>query len=213
MTSIKRIPCGIVNCYLLTGDTGSILIDTGNPGDADKIEKALNGTPISLILLTHGHTDHCGAAAELHERLKAPIAMHEADVELIENPNVRKLYGHTFLGHILAKASASTMENGKVKPFAPDVLVDDGFSLKPYGVSAHIVTLSGHTKGSIGILTDEGNMIVGDAAFHMLRPTSARIYEDRAQMEKSVEKMKNLCNGLLYVGHGRAIRPMDIHEK
>lgn len=212
MTSIKRIPCGIVNCYLLSGDTGSIVIDTGNPGDADRIVMALNGTPISLILLTHGHTDHCGAAAELHERLKAPVAMHEADVELVENPSARKLYGHTPLGRILAKASASTMENGKVKPFVPDVLLNDGFDLTPYGVAAHVVALPGHTKGSVGVLTDEGDMFVGDAAFHMLRPTSARIYEDRTQMEKSVEKIKSLCKGLLYVGHGKAIKTEDIHE-
>lgn len=212
MNSIIRISCGIVSCYLLTGDTGNILIDSGNPGDAEKIVSALNGTPISLILLTHGHTDHCGSAAELHKRLKAPVAMHEADAELLENPNARKLYSHTLLGRILAKASASTMENGKVEPFTPGVLVDNGFDLKPYGVAAHIIALPGHTKGSVGIITDEGDMIVGDAAFHMIKPTSARIYEDRAQMEKSVEKMKAICKGLLYVGHGKAIKPVDIRD-
>lgn len=212
MSTIARIPCGIVNCYLLRGDTGSILIDTGNPNDADRITVALNGTAINLILLTHGHTDHCGAAAELRERLKAPIAMSEADVELIANPNARKLYGHTLLGRVLAKASATTMENGKVKPFKPDVTVDDGFVLTPYGVTARVIALPGHTKGSVGVLTEQGDMLVGDAAFHMLRPTSARIYEDREQMEESMEKIKSICKGSIYVGHGKAIKPTDIHE-
>ena len=29
MTEIKQIVCGMVNCYLLTGKEGAVLVDTG----------------------------------------------------------------------------------------------------------------------------------------------------------------------------------------
>lgn len=202
MTQIKRIPCGIVNCYLLTGDQGSILVDTGNPGMTDAILSAIPNADVRLILLTHGHSDHIGSAACLRDRLHAPIAMHEADKVLITNPNARKLYAHTPLGRMLSRMSESTMEHAGTPAFEPDLLLSDGDSLSPYGVHASVVYLPGHTAGSIGVLTDENDLIAGDAACHMLRPTAARLYEDRAMMERSIDKMNDLSVRRLYVGHG-----------
>lgn len=210
MCTIRPVACGMVNCHILSGSDGCILIDTGNAGSEGKIVRALDGSRVNLILLTHGHTDHCGAAAILSKQLDAPIAMHEADAELIERPVARKLYAHTPLGRVLAKASMFTMANTPIAHFKPDLLVEDGFDLSKYGVSARVVALPGHTKGSVGVLTDGGDMIVGDAAFNMLRPTGARIYEDRRQMEESLAKIKRLCKGLIYVGHGKPFEPRRI---
>ena len=202
MTQIKRIPCGIVNCYLLSGDGGSVLVDACNPGMGETILSAIEGADVKLILLTHGHSDHIGSAAYLREKLQAPIAMHAADVELITNPGARQLYGHTLLGRALARASATTMENAGIPPFEPDVLLSDGDDLSRYGVRADMIALPGHTAGSIGVLTEERDLIAGDAACHMLRPTVARIYEDRAAMEQSIAKMRQRGVQRLYVGHG-----------
>lgn len=205
MCTVQRIACGIVSCYLVSGKDGNILIDTCNASDEDSIFEALKGANVKLILLTHGHTDHCGAAAGLSKRLNAPIAMHEADVELIAHPDARALYAHTPLGRVMAKTSKRTMAGMTVPPFQPDLLVEDGFDLSPYGVSARVVALPGHTLGSVGVLTERGDMVVGDAASHMIRPTGARIYEDRQRMEESLGVIKRLCTGLVYVGHGSPV--------
>lgn len=207
MVTIRRVSCGIVNCYLLSGESGSVLIDAGNPNCGKMILRKLGDIKVSLILLTHGHSDHIGSAADLSEKLHAPIAMNQADVPLITEPCSCKLHGHTALGRILAGASEATMKNASVAPFTPEVLVDEGFELSSYGISAHVIALPGHTAGSIGVLTDAGDVIVGDAAFHMFRPTGARIYEDREAMEASVAKIKRLCTGRIYVGHGGPIKP------
>ena len=37
---------------------------------------------LSLLLLTHGHWDHAGGAAQLQKELRAPVALHRADAEL-----------------------------------------------------------------------------------------------------------------------------------
>ncbi|MCK8428034.1 MBL fold metallo-hydrolase, partial [Erwinia amylovora] len=70
------------NCSVLWGpETGdAALVDPG--GDAQKIkhEIAALGLTVKQILLTHGHLDHVGAAAELAEHYAVPIVgPHKAD--------------------------------------------------------------------------------------------------------------------------------------
>ncbi len=55
----------------------SVLIDT--PAEASIIMDRLKGTNPKYILMTHNHMDHVGALAELHFRLKVPLAVHALD--------------------------------------------------------------------------------------------------------------------------------------
>lgn len=49
---------GMVNCYLLTGDTGALLIDTGcGLGDLSEVVKRITGLSVTVVL-THMHPDH-----------------------------------------------------------------------------------------------------------------------------------------------------------
>jgi len=83
MKLLKTLPVGFLetNCYLL-GDSESgeaLVIDPG--GDKalilDELKKM--GLKARLILLTHGHPDHYGAALELAADTGAPIYMHPQD--------------------------------------------------------------------------------------------------------------------------------------
>lgn len=63
-------------------------MDTGNPGRPDRILARLAECGVApgdmrLILLTHGHVDHFGSAAELCERTGAPVAIHALDAEAV----------------------------------------------------------------------------------------------------------------------------------
>ena len=71
----------IVIC-LKTGD--SVLIDA--PAEASTIIDRLKGTNPKYILLTHNHQDHTGALAELHSRLKVPLATHALDAPGLPSP-------------------------------------------------------------------------------------------------------------------------------
>ena len=77
--------------------------------------------------------------------------------------------------------------------------------LSPWGVAAHVVALPGHTPGTVGILTDGGDFVVGDAMFDMLRPTGSRLYEDGDEMRRSVEKIRASGAKTIWVGHGNPI--------
>jgi hydroxyacylglutathione hydrolase len=74
--------CSIVWCT----ETGKgAVIDPG--GDLDRIRTALAAQAVTIekILLTHGHIDHAGGAAELAEELGVPIeGPHRADAFLLD---------------------------------------------------------------------------------------------------------------------------------
>ena len=77
-----------VNAYFYIDDETSagFLIDPG--AEADKLLRVINsrGLTIEKILLTHGHFDHIGAAAEIQRELKIPICMQKNGRAYVENP-------------------------------------------------------------------------------------------------------------------------------
>ena len=199
---VERIKCRAVNCYLLIGSEGSVLADAGNPSDVSRIYGRVKDKNVRLILLTHGHPDHIGAASGLARLLHVPIAMSREDAILLEAPAIRKLQGHTFLGWILALISNWSLRGEADIRISPDIWLEDGQGLMEYGLEARIVSLPGHTKGSVGVLTGEKDFIVGDALFHIIRPTPALLYENREQMEKSAGIIIRSGVRFLYAGHG-----------
>ena len=203
---IERLRFSYANCYLLSGESGSILIDTCNYKDGPGIMKRIEDKNIKLILLTHGHFDHVSSAKYLAKRLNVSIAMSEKDLDIIGNGTKSILKGDTLLGRIMSFCSQRVLSMSTYSIFKPDVLLEDGQDLSEYGVNARVIALPGHTKGSIGVLTQDGEIIVGDAMFNMLRPTGSRLYEDKEIMEKSVEKIKKSGAKTIYVGHGKPIK-------
>lgn len=71
------------NCYILQDEKEKVcaIIDPGD--EAERIEKAIENTGCTpvMILLTHGHFDHCTAVRDLLERWPdLPVYIHESDV-------------------------------------------------------------------------------------------------------------------------------------
>lgn len=62
----------------------SLVVDA--PASADRIVAGLKGTNPVYILLTHGHSDHTGALAELRSRLEVPLAAHASDTHSLRTP-------------------------------------------------------------------------------------------------------------------------------
>jgi hydroxyacylglutathione hydrolase len=87
------------NCSVVYDDTSKrgAVVDPG--GDVAMIMEAISkmGLAIEKILLTHGHIDHAGGAAELREKLGVTIeGPHQADKFLLDNlPQSGARYGMT----------------------------------------------------------------------------------------------------------------------
>jgi glyoxylase-like metal-dependent hydrolase (beta-lactamase superfamily II) len=90
-----QLKMGMVNAYLLETSGGLVLVDAGWPNKADAIFKAVQEsghkpTDIRHLVLTHGHIDHAGSAAEVLRRTGARSYAHAADLELISKGNAER---------------------------------------------------------------------------------------------------------------------------
>ncbi len=197
---------------------GFFLIDTGNYSDCANLEKALGQAGVApgnlkLVLLTHGDFDHSGNAAFLQQKFGTKIAMHAEDVEMIKRGDQgwnRKARADriTLFGKIIIFVSSQIVKPAIFKPFRPDLLVNDGDDLAEYGFEAKILHLPAHSRGSIGILTADGDLFCGDLLMNMFKPEPHFMIDDMADFHASIEKLMTCRIKTVYPGHGKTF-PMD----
>jgi len=205
---IKIIELGIVNAFLVTLKSGFVLIDTGLAQQWEKLETALTSVgclpdKLKLVIITHGDFDHTGNCAKLQEKYKAKIAMHQADAFMVENGVFLKRKVRTLSGKMIILLSRLWHRRASFDKFRPDIFLTDGQSLEGYGFNAKIIHLPGHTKGSIGILTDEGDFFAGDMLVNSKKPDIAIFVDDFQELKNSINKLKNLNIKNIYPGHGK----------
>jgi hydroxyacylglutathione hydrolase len=219
MSEIKTIelalPLGLghVNCYLLKTATGFILIDTGVSSQRATLEQELLNAGcqpgnLKLIILTHGDFDHTGNAAYLRQKFSAPLALHPADFAMIERGD---MFASRSNGNPIFKAIAPLMfKFGKSNRVTPDLQLTEEFDLTVYGFDARVISLPGHSRGSIGLLTSEGTCFAGDLLENTKQPALNSIMDDRVAAQASVEKLKHLNVKTIYPGHGAPFSPDQI---
>ncbi len=201
MVGIHRIAGGNVNCYIVAENGNAILVDTGRKKYREKILKKCRDFHVNLIVLTHGHMDHCQNAAYLANILHIPIAMSEKDSNLIPDNRRQSLMAKTFLGKIVLAASLKSFEKDSLEAFEPNIYLRTGDDLKAYGIDARVIELPGHTNGSIGLVIED-KLFVGDALMNMFYPTTSMLYADEHQMLLSAGRISELGEKTIYFGHG-----------
>lgn len=205
MSEIHRIKCGNGNCYIVENGTAAILVDTGKREYFNQVLAACKAYPVKLIVLTHAHFDHAENAARLSDALGVPIGMNEKDCDLISSNTNQNLTADTLLGKVVLSASLKEFSRRPMPDFKPDVCLGDGSSLEDYGISAAVISLAGHTKGSIGLDVDGKHLIVGDALMNMFYPTVSMLYHNKNDMLESAGKISGLGERTIYFGHGKPV--------
>ncbi len=125
-----------------------------DPGwDLDRILDAVKqaGVKVEKILITHGHIDHAGAAAELAEKLSVKVeGPHINDRSLLENlPNRGKDFG---------------MMGARV--LVPDRWLREGDEVTVGDLKFAIIEAPGHSPGSVVFYNDENKFaLMGDVLF------------------------------------------------
>jgi glyoxylase-like metal-dependent hydrolase (beta-lactamase superfamily II) len=206
---------GIVNCYLIDTKSGFILIDTGASNSRADLESELESagcTPgeLKLIIITHGDFDHTGNAAYLRKTFGAKIGMHPHDAGMAEHGD---MFWNRKSGNFLIRTLAGPLFGfGKSKRFRPNIHIEDGCDLSEYGFDAEVISIPGHSKGSIGILTSGGDLFCGDLLENTKEPGLNSIMDDTEAADVSIEKLKGLKIKTIYPGHGEPF-PMELIVK
>jgi hydroxyacylglutathione hydrolase len=198
-----------VNCYLVNTANGCILIDSGLSKRRSDLVRELEAAgcgpgDLKLIIVTHGHLDHNGNTAYIRDRYGAKIAMHVGDLAMAES-------GDMFVGVkgftvALMRLFLPLVGMSRYDGFTPDIILEDGYDFSEYGLDARVVQVPGHSKGSIGVLTAEGDLFCGDILGNTDTPAITTIVDDSAELAASVERLKALDVRTVYPGHGRPFK-------
>ena len=140
------------NCSLVWDEAGrAALIDPGGEIERLLAEVAQRELTLEKILLTHGHLDHVGAAAELRDRLGIPIIgpQHEEQFWLDLLPHQAELFGFP-----------------PAVAFTPDTWLNEGDRVEVGSLSFDVLHCPGHTPGHVVFFQpDERVAFVGDVLF------------------------------------------------
>ena len=202
---------GSVNCYLIDTSSGFVLIDTGASNSRAGLERELESAGckpgnLTLIILTHGDFDHTGNAAYLRVKYDTRVAMHAADSGMAERGD---MFWNRESGNALIRILAPLLFRFfKSSRFAPDVHLEDGTDLSDYGWDAKVLSIPGHSKGSIGVLTTHGDLFCGDLLDNTRQPALNSIMDDLAAANASVDRLRGLSVNTVYPGHGQPF-PME----
>ena len=180
------------NCSILVdeGSARAVVVDPG--GDLDRIDAALAGTGATLekVLLTHGHIDHCGQAAEYAKRHGVPIeGPHRDDKFWIDQlPAQGRQFGFPQLA-----------------AFESDRWLDDGDTVRFGDVSLQVAHCPGHTPGHVVFFDPASRLaIVGDVLFHgSIGRTDFPRGDHRQLIDAIVGKLWPMGDDVAFVpGHG-----------
>ena len=141
------------NCSIIYDDETKIgaVVDPG--WDLYRIDEAIKqaGVKIEKILITHGHIDHAGGAAEFAEKLGVKVeGPHIADKAILENlPNRGKDFG---------------MVGARV--LVPDRWLKEGDEVSVGALKFSVLEAPGHSLGSVVLFNAEHKFaLMGDVLF------------------------------------------------
>ena len=203
---VIRLGGALVSAHLLVDREGLTLIDTGLWGVARKLRRVvaeLGRRPEELrnVLLTHGHLDHVGGAAEIQAWTGARVWVHAADREHLAQ-RVRyagAARGCGWLeaaGRMTLKLGAWSRGRGADAGYrAPEVdgELQDG-ELLPFWGGLRVWHLPGHTPGHCALVAERARRLVfcGDLFASYAWSTHAPprfLSRDAAQAKESLLKL------------------------
>jgi glyoxylase-like metal-dependent hydrolase (beta-lactamase superfamily II) len=210
---------GHVHAYLLRGEQGWTLVDTGLalPDTAETIRSAAAelDAPIVRVFVTHMHPDHLGGAAPAAEATGAPVFQGELDYAQTEhvwgNPEWPQRIATWFRSHgVPPEVADELIAQGSV--YAPFIryqpepeLVHEGDELDGW----RVVAMPGHADGHLCLVRD-GELVAGDHLLDRITPTVGLWPDSRpdplGDYLDSLRRTVDLGPRMVYPGHGEPIR-------
>jgi glyoxylase-like metal-dependent hydrolase (beta-lactamase superfamily II) len=190
--AIVRVTPFDQNCTLIWNETTKVgaVVDPG--GDLELIERGIkeSGIQVEKILLTHGHLDHAGGAADLRDKLGVKIeGPHKNDKVLLDALEKQgEMYGIPDIRNV-----------------TPDRWLDDGDTVTVAGHTFQIFHCPGHSPGSV-VFFDRAQRfaLVGDVLFRGAIGRTDFAYGDHDALISAIKKkLLPLGDDIAFIcGHG-----------
>jgi glyoxylase-like metal-dependent hydrolase (beta-lactamase superfamily II) len=212
------LPLGIphVHCYLLPGEDGWTLVDTGLglPGAEERWAPILAEVEIARIVVTHFHPDHVGGGEDAQALTGARVLQGAADYEQCErvwgSPDWSERLADYLQANGLPEETAEELRH-ESRTFGPFVrFARDPEPLREGDEVAgwRVLELPGHADGHI-CLERGGVLVAGDHLLGAITPTVGLYPESRpdplGDYLDSLRRTIELAPSLALPGHGDPI--------
>lgn len=187
---VYKITVGLLaeNCYIAAaeGRGDAVVIDPGADYDRICCELRRRGLTAGAVLLTHGHFDHCNAAAQFRSA-GCRVYIHETEEQMLRTDmNMAYSVGLRF------------------NAFVPDVLVRDGDTITECGLTFGVMHTPGHTAGSVCYFSED-IIFSGDTLFYMSVGRCDMPTGSGRQLAESLRRLfATEGDYTVYPGHGEA---------
>jgi glyoxylase-like metal-dependent hydrolase (beta-lactamase superfamily II) len=196
--------------FLLVSEDGLTIIDSATPGGTDQIEAQLKEggyvlADVRSIVVTHAHSDHIGALAELAHRSGAQVLAHHDEVVYLERESTLPYTG-------LVQRLIFGLSERVIFGFEPCQVgrtLQDGDVIDALG-GLRVIHVPGHTPGNIALFQRERRILIcGDTFFNMgsrgvtVAPRIASTHPEGARA--SAQKLADLEPETVLFGHGEPI--------
>lgn len=218
------------NVYFIGEPDAWVLVDAGLPGYAGRIQRAAEArfgqrAKPRAIVLTHGHRDHAGSAAELAAMWEAPVLVHPLELPYVTGRSEYAPKDPT-VGGAMALLSRffpmPTFDLGDVAGTLPSSRSIPGL---PNWLWLHT---PGHTHGHVSLFREsDRTLIAGDALATMNLNSFVGIVSRRPEFagppapftpdwymaEASLHALAGLQPNAVCAGHGLPITGEDTAER
>ena len=199
------------NLYVIKGKKGDILIDTGFICMKKRVKKWLDQFNIKLIILTHVHVDHSWNTNYIKELYNCKVAIGIQDKKNLDNSKINSIAKNKLLNRW------TKLMNWGMRKFIPeeykiDYYLRNNETINKYGLKLKIISLKGHTTGSIGIKYKD-YIFVGDALVNR-GPKVSIAYQNQhpENAVKSVNKILKEKPRIIFVGHDKEITNSKLYK-
>jgi glyoxylase-like metal-dependent hydrolase (beta-lactamase superfamily II) len=220
------------NAWAVAAGDGFVLFDTGmnQPGSMDDLERALEMCGLrladtKLVVCTHAHSDHCGQAATIVERVGCELWMHpshELMTRMVEDPQavlarrleVARQSGVPEEALRRYEAQRGKAEPGIAGPIAPDRDLVSGVTVGSDLGEWVVYETPGHSPSHVCLFQPERRLLIsGD---HLLGRISLYFefgYSPNPVGEflSSLDVVERLGARLCLAGHGRTFTDVHAH--
>ena len=189
------------------------MIDAGWPNKTETIfaavrESGHNPADIRHLVLTHGHIDHAGSAAEVRRRTGARTYAHAIDLELINKGDAKRPGTTVTPGFIPAIAYLLFIKYGGTtyESFPVDQVLKDGEAL-PMAADIEVIHSPGHCAGHVALLLrQDGVLVAGDICSNIMGLSYCVLNEDISLARRTILRVANYPFERAVFGHGK---PLD----
>ena len=187
---VTHLRYGNTNTFVVSGEHGSLLVDTDYAGSLQQFYKAakecgIKVADITYVMATHYHPDHMGLISELMS-LGVKLVLMESQVDTVH-----------FADHIFARDARLHYEPIDGSKARVVTFEDSRKFLDDLGIAGEIISTPSHSADSVSVMLDEGVAIVGD-----LEPYEYLAgYEDNEMLKADWDKIRSFDPETVWYAH------------